>query len=71
MKTTLNTAARPSAPAPRPPVVPPLATRPVRRGSFWPGEAFAPAHRRAGLAELLASSGFILPALGSHRSGTR
>lgn len=69
MKTTTNPAARPKIPRPLPARVLPQAIRPVRRGSFWPGEALAPAPRHSGLADLLASSSFLLPALGSH-SGT-
>ena len=64
MKTTLNTALRPAASAPPSPVISAgQSTRPVRRGSFWPGEGFAAAHAKPDLADSLADYGFILPGI--------
>ncbi|MFO1511383.1 MAG: hypothetical protein U1F83_00465 [Verrucomicrobiota bacterium] len=64
MKTTLNSAMRPAGSVPRPAVMPPAAsTRPVRHGSFWPGESFMEAHPKPELAEAMAEFGFVLPGI--------
>jgi hypothetical protein len=62
MKTTVNSAPRPAGSVPPPPMMSaPATTRPVRRGSFWPGESFADGHPKTDLAEAMAEFGFILP----------
>jgi hypothetical protein len=64
MKATLNTALRPAGSVPPPSVLPSVvSTRPVRRGSFWPGESFAEYQPKSGLPDALADYGFILPGI--------
>ncbi len=64
MKTTVNSAPRPAGSVPPPPLMSaPATTRPVRRGSFWPGESFMEAQPKSELAETMAEFGFILPGI--------
>lgn len=54
-------------------VVPPTArtttgSRPVRRGSFWPGENFTAYTNKWDLTGAFAGAAFILPTLGSNGS---
>ena len=58
------------------PMEAPVATtdtrRPVRRGSFWPGESFGNCTRKWDLTGVFADNSFVLPALiGGNGSRTR
>lgn len=69
MKTMLNTAIRLAASAPLATVAPSAAgIRPVRRGSFWPGEDPIRAGARSDIGGVSVEYDFTLPAMISHGS---
>lgn len=68
MKTVSNPVPQTAVCGAQPFILPaPALARPVRRGSFWPGEHFAGCTRKLDLADLMAECGVTLPVLAGRR----